>query len=166
MKSQQPREGPQVTFAMRRVGVVTNARTDPSDSDFWGNVISTITLEPVFGPETTRGLAGFSHVEILFVFDRAVERASYQARPPRGRCDLPPVGVFADRGPRRPNRLGATICRLDSVDSSCIRVSGLDAIDGTPVLDIKPVMAHFLPAEMHQPEWTDKLMIDYFRDRP
>jgi len=81
---------------------------------------------------------------------------------PRGRADLPEVGVFADRGPRRPNRIGCTTCEVVSVRGRELRVRGLDAVDGTPVLDIKPVMRQFLPGRIRQPEWVDRLMADYF----
>ena len=82
---------------------------------------------------------------------------------PRSRADLPAVGVFADRGPRRPNRVGATICEIISVSGRQLRVRGLDAVDGTPVLDLKPGMAEFLPGPVHQPPWARKLTRDYFR---
>jgi tRNA (adenine37-N6)-methyltransferase len=71
--------------------------------------------------------------------------------------------VFADRGPRRPNRIGATICRLLSAESRQLTVRGLDAVDGTPVLDIKPVMREFLPVTVQQPSWAAILMAEYFR---
>ena len=73
------------------------------------------------------------------------------------------VGVFADRGPRRPNRIGATICEIISAEGRQLRVRGLDAVDGTPVLDLKPVMREFLPAGVRQPAWAGRLMRDYFR---
>lgn len=55
------------------------------------------------------------------------------------------MGVFADRGPRRPNRIGATICEIVSAEGRRLRVRGLDAVTGTPVLDLQPVMLEFLP---------------------
>jgi len=90
------------------------------------------------------------------------ERDYRQPLRPRGRADLPEVGVFADRGPRRPNRIGCTTCEVVSVRGRELRVRGLDAVDGTPVLDIKPVMRQFLPGRIRQPEWVDRLMADYF----
>lgn len=85
------------------------------------------------------------------------------SRAPPGRADLPAVGVFADRGPRRPNRIGATICEIISVEGRQLRVRGLDAVDGTPVLDLKPVMLEFLPSGVRQPARVGQLMHDYFR---
>ena len=153
-----------MTFHMNPVGSVHNTRTDPANSDHWGRVLSTIMISERFGEDCLAGLAEFSHVEVLFIFDQASERYDYrQRRPPRGRADLPPVGVFADRGPRRPNRVGATICEIISAEGRRVRVRGLDAVNGTPVLDLKPVMLEFLPANVHQPAWVSKLMHDYFR---
>jgi tRNA (adenine37-N6)-methyltransferase len=153
-----------MTFCMNPVGLVRNARPDPANSDHWGQVVSTILIGERFGERCLDGLAGFSHVEVLFVFHQASERDDYQQpRPPRGRADLPAVGVFADRGPRRPNRIGATICEIVSAEGRQLTVRGLDAIDGTPVLDLKPVMLEFLATNVHQPAWVGKLMRDYFR---
>jgi tRNA (Thr-GGU) A37 N-methylase len=73
------------------------------------------------------------------------------------------VGIFAQRARARPNRLGTTIVRIISCEGARLRVRGLDAIDGTPVLDIKPVMAEFLPREpVRQPAWSTELMADYW----
>ena len=153
-----------MTFAMSSVGSVRSARRDPANSDHWGQVTSVIVIDERFGGNCLAGLAEFSHVEVLFVFDQARERDDYlQVRSPRGRADLPAVGVFADRGPRRPNRIGATICEIISVEGRQLRVRGLDAVDGTPVLDLKPVMLEFLPSGVRQPTWAGQLMQDYFR---
>ncbi|MEK7660931.1 MAG: TrmO family methyltransferase, partial [Pseudomonadota bacterium] len=75
----------------------------------------------------------------------------------------PLVGIFAQRGKNRPNRIGSTICRLVSVKGKTIEVSGLDAIDGTPILDIKPVMQDFLPrSAVTEPPWAHELMLGYW----
>ena len=147
------------------VGVVTGGRRDPANSDNWGAVTATIVVEERFGDDCLAGLADFSHVEVVFVFHQATERDGYRARrAPRGRADLPAVGVFCDRGPRRPNRIGVTACRVLAVEGRRLRVAGLDAVDGTPVLDLKPVMRELLPAEVRQPEWVAALMRDYLRE--
>jgi tRNA (adenine37-N6)-methyltransferase len=151
-----------VSFAVEPVGTVRNGRPDPADTDNWGNVLSTVTIDDRFPDDCLRGLEDFSHVEVLFVFDQTQERTDYHARPPRGRAHLPAVGVFADRGPRRPNRIGATICRVVSVAGRQLTVRGLDAVHGTPVIDLKPVMTQFLPAHVDQPAWVGVLMADYF----
>jgi tRNA (Thr-GGU) A37 N-methylase len=73
------------------------------------------------------------------------------------------VGVFADRGPRRPNRIGATLCRVLCVRGRTVQVRGLDAVRGSPILDLKPALRQFLPTEMGQPGWVDALMREYFQ---
>ena len=85
------------------------------------------------------------------------------ARHPRGNTDWPKIGIFAQRGKNRPNRLGLTICRVVGVDGAALIVEGLDAVDGTPVVDIKPVMAEFAPrGAVRQPGWVAELMSDYW----
>jgi tRNA (Thr-GGU) A37 N-methylase len=98
------------------------------------------------------------------VFDRVPEEnVERGARHPRGREDWPLTGIFAQCGKNRPNRLGVTVCRILSVDGSLLHVEGLDAIDGTPVIDIKPVMREFLPrGEVRQPDWVSELMAAYW----
>lgn len=149
-------------LALNPIGIVRNARPDPADTGHWAFVVSVIRIDERFPADCLQGLQEFSHVEVLFHFDQARERSSYCSRPPRGRADLPAVGVFADRGPRRPNRIGATICRLLAAEGRQLTVRGLDAVDRTPVLDIKPVMRQFLPAQVRQPGWVADLMAGYF----
>ena len=92
------------------------------------------------------------------------DRIETGARHPRNRADWPLVGIFAQRGKNRPNRLGLTTCRIVRVDGLAIEVEGLDAIDGTPVLDIKPVMVEFLPrGDVRQPDWSRELMQGYWQ---
>jgi tRNA (Thr-GGU) A37 N-methylase len=85
------------------------------------------------------------------------------ARRPRGNPDWPEVGIFAQRGKDRPNRLGVSVCRIEKVDGLEVHVRGLDAVDGTPVLDLKPAMREFLPrGELRQPPWASELMAGYW----
>jgi tRNA (Thr-GGU) A37 N-methylase len=85
------------------------------------------------------------------------------ARHPRNNQQWPAVGIFAQRGKNRPNRLGTTICTLVRVEGRALVVQELDAIDGTPILDIKPVMAEFLPrSAVRQPAWSHELMREYW----
>jgi tRNA (Thr-GGU) A37 N-methylase len=73
------------------------------------------------------------------------------------------VGIFAQRAKNRPNRLGLCTCEVVSVEGRTIRVRGLDAIDGTPVLDLKPYLAEFAPRRATtQPAWSHELMAQYF----
>lgn len=102
-------------------------------------------LDPAqFGSEPHRPRR-FSDIEFVFHFDRVRD------------------DEIAQRGRARPNRIGVTICRLVAQDGLTLRVRGLDAIDGTPVLDIKPVMKGFLPrGAVHEPEWATALMAGYW----
>lgn len=151
-------------FEMRPIGRVVSSRTEAIDDD-WDGVRSRIELDPDrFGPEALAGLSEFSHAEILFVFDRVgagdIERG---ARHPRGRADWPKVGIFAQRGKNRPNRIGTTVARILGVEACTLHLGGLDAIDGTPVLDIKPYMTGFAPhGPVREPAWAGEIMAEYW----
>ena len=151
-------------IVLRAIGTVIGGRSEATDDD-WDEVEAVITLDPSqFGKDATAGLGDFSHIEVVFHFNRVGENEiNTGARHPRGRRDWPLVGIFAQRGKARPNRIGVTVCRLLSADGLALRVKGLDAIDGTPVLDIKPVMKGFLPrGEVHEPAWAQALMAGYW----
>ncbi|MEU9099061.1 SAM-dependent methyltransferase [Streptomyces sp. NPDC048361] len=146
------------------VGRVTGGRAEVRD-DEWGEVSAVIRLDGTrFGPEALAGLDSFSHVEIVYHFDRVpVDKVETGARHPRGNTDWPLVGIFAQRGKNRPNRLGVSRCRLVRVEGLDLHVQGLDAVDGTPVLDIKPYMTEFAPREATtQPEWATEIMRAYY----
>ena len=151
-------------IAMRPIGLVRGGRSEPID-DAWERVESRIELDPAqFAPDAMAGLDTFSHVEVIFHFDKVrPEDVNTGVRHPRGRKDWPRVGIFAQRGKDRPNRIGVTVCRILSVDGLTLRLRGLDAVDGTPVLDIKPVMTGFLPrGEIREPDWATELMAEYW----
>jgi tRNA (Thr-GGU) A37 N-methylase len=151
-------------YTIEAIGYVRGGRADPIDDD-WGQSGAVIELDATrFDPEALAGLDAFSHAEILFLFDRvSPESVETGARHPRGREDWPLTGIFAQRGKNRPNRLGVTMCRVLAVEGCRLHVEGLDAIDGTPVIDIKPVMREFLPREeVTQPAWVAELMAAYW----
>jgi tRNA-Thr(GGU) m(6)t(6)A37 methyltransferase TsaA len=152
------------SISMVPIGIVHSTVAKPID-DVWGELISRIDLDTArFAAESLAGLDEFSHVEIVFAFHQVSEsEIESTARHPRGREDWPKVGIFAQRGKNRPNRIGVTVCRLQSVEGTSVSVEGLDAIDGTPVLDIKPYMREFGPREKtHQPAWSTELMAGYW----
>jgi len=150
-------------FTVKPVGFVHASRHEVVD-DYWGGELATIELAMDVPEDSLDGIDTFSHAEILFVFDKLDAGISAGARHPRGNPGWPRVGIFAQRAKARPNRIGATIVRIVGRQGRTITVSGLDALDGTPVVDIKPVMAEFLPREpVRQPEWSHALMRSYWR---
>ncbi len=150
-------------IVMAPVAFVQNSRTSQTD-DFWGGVLSEIILAEGIPAESLAGLDAFSHVEVLFYFDSlGASGESPMARHPRGNLNWPKVGIFAQRNKDRPNRIGLTIARIVKCGDRQLLVEGLDAVDGTPVLDIKPVMVEYLPAgPVRQPDWSHELMTDYW----
>jgi tRNA (Thr-GGU) A37 N-methylase len=149
---------------MEPVGIVRGGRDAPIDDD-WGQSRARLELDAArFSPDALTGLAEFSHVEVIFFLDRVPESTIVTGtRHPRGRVDWPVVGIFAQRGRNRPNRLGASICKILAVNGLVVEVEGLDAIDGTPILDIKPVLRGFLPrGEVKEPAWATALMKSYW----
>ncbi|MEV0524318.1 SAM-dependent methyltransferase [Streptomyces sp. NPDC050439] len=146
------------------IATVHNDRKEIVD-DHWGPVASVIRLDAGrFGPDALLGLDSFSHLEVVFHFHRVPpEKVERGARHPRGNPDWPRAGIFAQRGKNRPNRIGVSRCRLIKADGLDLHVLGLDAVDGTPVLDVKPYMTQFAPhGDTEQPSWADELMRDYY----
>ena len=150
-------------WTVTAIGTVASSRSEAIDDD-WGDVTATIALAPPLDERSVAGLEEFSHVEVVFLFDR-VDPAGVclHARHPRGNPDWPEVGILAQRAKDRPNRIGLCTCELVAVDGTSIVVRGLDAIDGTPVLDVKPYMEEFAPrGSVRQPAWSRELMRDYW----
>ncbi len=152
-----------VTFEVRPIGWVHTDR-EAREDDHWGEVRSMIRLDARFGADALAGLQEFSHIDVIFVFDRFDEtKVNVSARHPRGNQMWPEVGIFAQRASSRPNRLGVTTCALLGTDGLDVLVQGLDAIDGTPVLDIKPFVEEFQPrTSTRQPTWMSELMTQYW----
>jgi tRNA-Thr(GGU) m(6)t(6)A37 methyltransferase TsaA len=146
------------------IGHVKTTRAEPIDDD-WDAETTTIELDASqFTPDALLSLDQFSHIEVIYWFHHEeAATPNLGARRPRGRADWPMVGIFAQRAKNRPNRLGLTVCLRLKVDGLKIRVSGLDAIDGTPVIDIKPWMTGFAPrGEIREPDWAKELMDGYW----
>jgi tRNA-Thr(GGU) m(6)t(6)A37 methyltransferase TsaA len=153
------------SIILNPIGVVRSTRSQIAD-DNWDAEKAYIELDPSqFSPEAFAGLSEFSHVQILFFMNQVnpdqIETAS---RHPRNNHKWPKVGIFAHRAKNRPNRTGITICEILKLDGLKLYVEGLDAIDGTPVLDIKPWVAEFGPrGPVRQPAWMTELMRGYWR---
>jgi tRNA (adenine37-N6)-methyltransferase len=153
-----------MAFTMKPVGHVLGGRSEAID-DQWGASRARISLDPTqFDDTALAGLDAFSHVEIVYVFDRVTDDEIVTgARHPRGRKDWPKIGIFAQRGKNRPNRIGVTVCNVVSVSGLNLEIEGLDAIDGTPVLDIKPYLSGFAPrGDVREPEWSKEIMAEYW----
>ena len=128
----------------------------------WGEDTSVIILNDEY-ISGLKGLEDFSHCIIIFYLDKAnYEKEKHLQRRPQNRSDMPLVGIFSQRGKDRPNKIGMTAVEIVSVSDSELVVKGLDAVDGTPVLDIKPYYPVYDKKDATVPEWTDRLMKDYF----
>ncbi len=152
-----------MNLSVRAVAYIRNERSEALD-DNWDDVVSTVELASDVPDEALNGLSDFSHVEIVFFADWAedVPPAPWHRRP-RGNENWPDVGVFAQRNKDRPNRILLTTVEIEEVGDRFVRVRGLDGIDGTPVLDIKPVFHWSVPrSEVRAPRWSEELGENYF----
>jgi len=146
---------------LRVIGTVRNGRTSAADAD-WGTLESTIEMAPNCAAGLD-GLQDFSHALVIFHLHADPDReAPTLRRRPRGRADMPELGVFAQRGRMRPNPVGVTAVEVIRVEPGRLTVRGLDALDGTPVLDLKPYVPVFDRRDARVPEWMERLMKGYF----
>lgn len=143
-------------ISLEPIGEVKNNIKEPPRE--WSSVVSELVLKPEFS-EAMEGLEEFSHIIVLFWMHRAFPQpGSWGKVHPKGRPELPLVGVFATRSPIRPNPIGMTVVRLLERQGNILKVMGLDALDGTPLLDIKP----YIPkgdriSKTKLPDWVSKL---------
>ena len=145
------------------IATVKNTRTTPTD-DFWGDVISEIVLAGHIPTEAFDGISDFSHLEIIYYFDKVEASDIIFSGHPRGNPTYPQVGIYGQRKKDRPNAIGLCTVELLEHNGRNISVKHFDAIDGTPVLDIKPVFKEFQPkGVIRQPEWVSDLMKDYWK---
>jgi len=150
------------TFTLQSIGTVRSPQNQMSQGG-WARIESVIELDPAYVPGLKR-LEDFSHVIVTFVLDRATfDPAQHLHRRPRGQADAPELGVFAQRTKYRPNPIGITAVELLGIEGGRVRVRGLDALDGTPVLDLKPYIPMFDRVESPRvPAWVDLVMDGYF----
>lgn len=145
------------------VGIVRSPVTNETD-EHWGAVEARVHIRPELADGLT-GIEQFSHLIVMFLMHLApaFDPASDLVRRPRGRTDMPLSGIFAQRAKHRPNPIGITTVRLLGREGNILTVRGLDAIDGTPVLDLKPYVPHFDRADdATLPAWMHSLMESYF----
>jgi tRNA-Thr(GGU) m(6)t(6)A37 methyltransferase TsaA len=145
------------------IGFVRGGRKEVAD-DNWGELRCTIELDERFPATTIAGLETFSHLVVIYQFHLVnPDDIELDLRYPRGNRAWPKVGVFAQRRKARPNRLGVSVCRIVKIVERRIEVQGLDAVDGSPVLDLKPYMTGFEPrGDVHEPGWARALMANYW----
>lgn len=144
------------------IGVVKSPVKEPIDEN-WRQVIAEIHLNDLLAPGL-KGLDRFSHIIVVFFMHQSsFAPATDLVRRPQERADMPEVGIFAQRAKHRPNPIGITAVELIEVRGSVLVVRGLDAINGTPVLDIKPYVPVFdsRPTAV-VPMWIERLMQKYF----
>jgi tRNA-Thr(GGU) m(6)t(6)A37 methyltransferase TsaA len=149
---------------LEAIGTVRGGRAQVIN-DNWGGIEAVIELDAErFGPEATASLGDFSHIVVVYHFDKVDPKTiEWGARHPRENKAWPLVGIFAQRGKNRPNLVGVTTCELVKVDGRRVHVRGLDAVDGTPVIDIKPYMTGFEPrTPVREPQWSKELMAGYW----
>ena len=123
---------------LKPIGIVHNAMTEAHRDTRWDEIESEIGIDAEWR-DALDGLAEFSHIWVISYLDRVNAPDSLRVRPMR-RDDLPLVGRFATRAPSRPNPIGISAAQLLEVRGNTLRVRGLDALDGTPVLDLKPYL--------------------------
>ncbi|MGQ9718641.1 MAG: tRNA (N6-threonylcarbamoyladenosine(37)-N6)-methyltransferase TrmO [Nitrososphaerales archaeon] len=141
---------------LKPIGYVkTDADEDRIKADRKG-VVSEIVLSEGLS-KALDGIGEFSHLFILFYMHKAVSKLLSLKVHPRGRQDLPLVGLFATRSPYRPNPIGLTLVELMERKGNVIKVRGLDAIDGTPIMDIKPYDPLDTVLEAKTPGWWKRL---------
>jgi tRNA (adenine37-N6)-methyltransferase len=145
------------------IATVKNLRKTPTD-DYWGDIITEIELADHIPGEAFENIENFSHLEIIYCFNKVEDKDIVFSGRPRGNPNYPLTGIFAQRKKDRPNTIGLCTVELIEHIGRIIKVKYLDAIDGTPVLDIKPVFKEFQPkGEIIQPAWVADLMKDYWK---
>ena len=145
---------------MEPIGYVINDIDSQMDCG-WAKVESKIVLQESLAPALL-GLDDFSHLLVVFWMHQAESPTVLQRRP-QNRDDMPKIGLFSQRSKHRPNSIGVTSVPLVRVSGCEVIVRGLDAVNGTPVLDIKPYYPYYDSlGEVQMPEWVDRLMVDYF----
>ncbi|MFC2004518.1 tRNA (N6-threonylcarbamoyladenosine(37)-N6)-methyltransferase TrmO [Chloroflexota bacterium] len=144
-------------IALKAIGIVRNEvkQQPPAQRDWWAEVISEVVVAPSL-TEALDGLEEFSHIIVLYWMHRAASGGIPLKVHPRGRKELPLVGLFAARTPNRPNRIGKATVRLLQRQGNILRVKGLDALDGTPVIDVKPYIPGYDSADdARVPQWMN-----------
>jgi tRNA (adenine37-N6)-methyltransferase len=148
---------------LQPIATVRNSRVVPID-DHWETIVAEIELADHIPAAGFESISDFSHLEIIYYFDKVKDEDIVFSGRPRGNPVYPLVGIFGQRKKDRPNKIGLATVELLEHKGRTIKVKFLDAIDGTPVLDIKPVFKEFEPrGEIKQPVWVADLMKNYWK---
>ncbi|WP_372412665.1 SAM-dependent methyltransferase [Streptomyces luteireticuli] len=147
------------------IATVIGGRVDPTD-DHWGGTRAIIRLDPAYPLEVVQGLEEFSHLIVVWQFHRASPQdIALHARSPRNNPRWPATGTFVHRNHRRPNQLATSFPRLLSVDGLDLHVADLDAVDGTPIVDLAPYFQELGPrGSLRQPDWPGEMLKHYWDD--
>ncbi|MBB5940430.1 SAM-dependent methyltransferase [Streptomyces zagrosensis] len=150
-------------LALTPVATVVGGHQHPVD-DFQGGVESIIRLDARYPLESLQGLETFSHLTVIWHFHRASPAdVALHARSPRGNPRWPATGTFAHRNHRRPNQLATSYPRLLRTDGRDLHVTELDAIEGTPVIDIAPYFPQMGPrGVVTVPSWVTEMLPNYW----
>lgn len=140
---------------MEPIGVVRSLFT-PDSGDKW-SVVADVVLDEEYAPALD-GIEDYSHIIVIFWMDRIAGSTKRILKThPRGREDMPVVGIFATRGKARPNPIGLAVVELVAREGNVLKVKGLDAFDGTPILDIKPYDRYDVKEDIRMPAWWMKM---------
>ena len=138
---------------LKAIGVVRNGFPGPpTPRSNWEKATSEIVIDESL-TEALEGIEDFSHIIVLFWMHRLREKEPSLKQRPMGQLDRPLRGLFALRTPNRPNPIGKTTVRLLERRDNILRVEGLDALDGSPVIDIKPYLPAYDSASATVPDW-------------
>lgn len=148
---------------LKPIATVKNSRKEPIE-DNWEAIISEIELAEHIPIEALNSISNFSHLDVIYYFNKArMEDLVFKGHP-RNNPSYPLVGILGQRKKDRPNHLGLCTVELLEHNGRSIVVRNLDAIDGTPVLDIKPVFKELQPVgRIRQPAWVKDLMKNYWK---
>ncbi len=142
---------------VKPIGLVRSEVREPPGADYpWDKVISRIVVD-IHLTEALDGLEDFSHLIVLY-WMHLVDKSKLTLKiHPRGKPELPLVGLFATRSPLRPNPIGKATVKLLERKGNVLTVQGLDAVDGTPVIDIKPhIPGSDTPEDARVPPWITR----------
>jgi len=143
-------------ITLKPIGFAKNGETEPRFGSFAGE-ISEIVVDEEF-TEALNGIDSYSHVLIVYWMDKVEERVITHR--PQGNPDVPVVGILACRCPQRPNPIAVSTVRLIGHEGNKIKVEGLDILDGTPVIDIKPYWPQYDKVKDGRiPDWVYRLDI-------